>query len=134
MDNRGMVPSSQVSSNGLERGFRHIPAKVHDDLPWVYDFLVPFLGGNVKGSQPIVVRHDLNDQVRSHLPLGIGGNDILKRLLSQFQCDITFVQPGKGNDLGEGSFQFTDIGFDVGGDVFDPSISSFLRSMAILVS
>ena len=40
----GMVPSSQVASDGLERSGRHIPAQVHDDLPWVYDFLITFLG------------------------------------------------------------------------------------------
>ena len=40
----GMVPSSQVASDGLERSGRHIPAQVHDDLSWVYDFLITFLG------------------------------------------------------------------------------------------
>ena len=32
MYNGGMVPSSQVPSDSLERSGRHIPAQVHDDL------------------------------------------------------------------------------------------------------
>ena len=33
----GVVPSSKVTSDGLERGIRHIPAKVHDNLSGKYD-------------------------------------------------------------------------------------------------
>ena len=50
-----MVPSSQVASDGLERGIRHIPAKVHDNLSRIYNLLVPLLGRDIKGGQAIMV-------------------------------------------------------------------------------
>ena len=73
----GMVPSSQVASDGLERSGRHIPAQVHDDLSWVYDFLITFLGWNIQGGKAEMIGNHLDNQVRGHFPLGIGGNDVL---------------------------------------------------------
>ena len=72
----GVVPSSKVTSDGLERGIRHIPAKVHDNLSGIYNFLVPLLGGDIKGGESIMVRHNLDDKVWGDLPLGIGRYDV----------------------------------------------------------
>ena len=137
----GVVPSSKVTSDGLERGIRHIPAKVHDNLSGIYNFLVPLLGGDIKGGESIMVRHNLDDKVWGDLPLGIGRYDVLKGFFRQLQGNVALVKAGQGNDFGQRAFQLTDIGFDVGGNVLItslsilyPSISSFLRRIAILVS
>ena len=115
----GVVPSSKVTSDGLERGIRHIPAKVHDNLSGIYNFLVTLLGGDIKGGESIMVRHNLDDKVWGDLPLGIGRYDVLKGFFRQLQGNVALVKAGQGNDFGQRAFQLTDIGFDVGGNVFD---------------
>ena len=51
MDDGGMVPAAQITSDGLERGGKHVPAKVHGNLSGVDDFLGPLLGCDILRSQ-----------------------------------------------------------------------------------
>ena len=46
-------------------------------------------------------------------------NNILQCLLCQLQSYFLFFKLGSGHDRVEGTFQLTDIGFDIGSDIFD---------------
>ena len=62
-----MVPSAEKLTDGLQRGFRHLPAKIHRDLPGKHNFLVLSLGGEVAVIQIKVFCDQGDDELCRHL-------------------------------------------------------------------
>ena len=64
----------------------------------------------------------IDDQFRSNFPFFIRRDDVAELLLSHFNRDFLFFQAAAGHKFIEGTFQFTDVGFDIGSDIFDDVI------------
>ena len=64
-----------------------------------------------------MLRYDLDDKLRRNLFRLVRSDDILKLLLGNLHRDLSFLKVGVGEKFVERTFQFTDVGLDVGCDV-----------------
>lgn len=125
MDDRSVVPASKLTAD-LGKGERSkFPAEVHRDLPGIGDFSFSGFGAEVLDSYRKEVRHLFLYEAGGDLDVSVDVEDILECFLGKFVVDLLLGQIREGEDSGQGTLQFSDIGFDVLGNVLDDIVGYF---------
>ena len=69
--NRSMITASKVLSYIFKSGIRHMPAKIHDNLTWKYDFGISLISYNISRCQVKMFCHNVCYQFWSDRPFFI---------------------------------------------------------------
>ena len=108
-----MITVTKIFADRLERSVNDLTAEIHGDLSWHDDLGTTLVSAEFRYSYMIVFCNNGNNIIRSDNFLLIWGDDILECLLGKFKGYFLFLQFGTCHYLIKGTFQLTDIGFDV---------------------
>ena len=114
-----MIAVAHHFSDSGQRGIEHFAAQIHCDLAREYDFAAPLAADNVGRRNIEVICNGVDDKFRRDHLLLVRGDDVAQHLLCKINVDFTFFKVCVCNDFVESAFQFTDVRFNIGSDVFD---------------
>ena len=118
VQHRRVVLSAAVQSNVGERGLGHLLGEVHGNLAGLNDFALAGLALEELDGQVEVIAHHFLDVVDAHFAGGVL-DELVDHVLGQIQGDRLAVQACLRHERNQCTFQFTHVGCDAVGEVFD---------------
>ena len=119
MHDGGVILFAKHLGNRVISDIRIILAKIHDHLSGDNNFAVLLLGHDRGRLDAVVVAYNAHDPVRSNYIILFRVDHILESFLGIFSSDLYIIKSGISSDLLDGSLKLTDIGFNIGSNVFE---------------
>ena len=109
VNDRGMVPASEVVAYGFQRMVGEFLAEIHGDLTGRYYFLFTGLGFQIIHIDPVVFCYGFLDKVYPYLSLNVL-DDIFHHGFGQFQADFHPTQRSMCDQGNQNPFKLPHIG------------------------
>ena len=118
VDNRGVIPTTEVHTNFLKRSLGELLGEVHGNLTSLNNFPFTGFGFKLLDGQGIKVRYQFLNVFDGDFAGSIL-HEVLHHLLSQIQINVFSIQGSLCQKRDQGTFQFPNIGVNVVRNIFN---------------
>ena len=132
MHDGGVIAATKVATNFTETEPGVLSGEIHANLPRKRNALVPPFGKQISKFESVIPRNSVQNVLNGQLGRPIQLHLIPNRLLRECKIDVYAIKHRHGLDLGDGTFNLSDIGVDSGGNVSSHIIRQFKRSQCRL--